>query len=798
MKFRPGRKPGRLSLKPATALILALVLSLLVHPAFAMAAGRDSDADKKDLMILYTSDVHCGVDQGFGYDGLFHLKEEYKKKGYNVILVDNGDAIQGEALGLLTEGASIIDLMNKTGYEIAIPGNHEFDYGMDVFLELAEKAEFPYISCNFTYEDELVFDPYIIKEFDGISVGFVGITTPESLTTTNPSNFIDEDGNYVYGFCEDRTGKKLYRAVQDAVDGAREEGADYIVVMGHLGNEDKCRPFTYADVISNTNGIDIFLDGHSHDTDQVVMKNKDGGDVIRSACGTKLASVGWAKITQDGEKDAGIYTWPNTVSPASLFGLENDITDSVAEWNAQFEDILSEKVGETQFLLTICDPVEKDSNGLPVRMIRRAETNLGDLTADAYLACTGADIALINAGSVRRDIPKGVITKEAILGVHPYGNALVVVKADGQQILDALEWGARSVPDENGGFLQVAGLSYEIHSYIDSGCTFNENGLFTGIEGERRVRNVMTDDGPLDPGKTYKVACSTFLALNHGDGFTQFSDCETEKSDPVLDYQALLDYIKEDLGGKVGQEYSELTGDGRIVIVEEEPKDSKKDTGKTDEEKTDAGEPEGSGSGFASGEPTPIASEEYADTAAKAMDGFLSAFRKFDMQKIAEYAEKNNINSFDSEEFYSIIEDPSALFGSEDMPEGSAEAVLDLMSYVLDYDYEISESRTEGDDVYLDVTLITYDFTSVSEDFLGDFMAKAMTMYLKDPDLSEDAAILVMFESLNNAFAKLEDKTEKSTDEIRCFLEDGIWYADFPEDYMDKMTGNFNDMMEGF
>ena len=262
-------------------LVMLLGLAMIFGTtAMAEEPASESTGLNQDLVVLFTSDVHCGVDQGFGYVGLQAVKEQMEAAGNHVILVDDGDSIQGEPLGTLTTGEESIKLMNEMGYEIAIPGNHEFDYGMDRFLELAEMAQFPYISCNFNKEGELVFDPYVIKEFDDIKVAFVGVTTPKTLTTSTPKYFKDEEGNFIYGFLQDETGEGLYNAVQTAVDDARAEGADYVFVMGHLGNEAECEPWTYADVIRNTTGIDVFLDGHSHDLDQIVMQDKDGRDVI--------------------------------------------------------------------------------------------------------------------------------------------------------------------------------------------------------------------------------------------------------------------------------------------------------------------------------------------------------------------------------------------------------------------------------------------------------------------------------------------------------------------------------------
>ena len=524
-----------------------------------------------EAVILFTSDVHCGVDQGFGYVGLQQVRDGLLAKGDAVILVDDGDSIQGEPIGTMTKGEALVDLMNAAGYEVAIPGNHEFDYGMDQFLALAEKAEYEYISCNFNHNGELVFKPYVIKELAGHKIAFVGVTTPKTLTSSTPRYFMDEDGNFVYGFFQDETGEGVYNAVQTAVDSARAEGAEYVIVMGHMGNEETCRPWTYADVIENTNGIDVFLDGHSHDTDQVVVKNKDGEDVIRSACGTKLACIGWCRIDVEGKISAGIYTWNNKVSAPELLGIQNDMSTAVADATATLNEKLNEVVATTQVNLTINDPEAVDENGAPIRMVRRAETNLGDLCADAYLAQSGAQIAFVNGGGVRKNIDAGDITLNNILSVHPFGNAMCVIEVTGQQILDALEWGSRNVPGENGGFLQVAGLAYEIHSYIESGCVSDEDGMFVKVEGERRVKNVLVNGEPIDPNATYTLASHNYMLLNKGDGYAMFEGCKVLQDSVKLDNQVLIDYITENLNGVVGEEYDNPFGQGRIVIVEEAP-----------------------------------------------------------------------------------------------------------------------------------------------------------------------------------------------------------------------------------
>ena len=550
-----------------------LLTTVLTVPVPAEEAPEESGTGlSQDLVILYTSDVHCGIDQHFGYVGLKAVKDSLENAGNHVLLVDDGDSIQGEPVGTMSRGESIVNLMNTLEYDVAIPGNHEFDYGMDRFLELAEKADYPYISCNFVKEGERVFDAYLIREVDDMKIGFVGVTTPLTLTTSTPGYFQDEEGNYIYGFLQDHTGEGVYQAVQEAVDAARADGADFVVLMGHLGNEAECEPWTYADVLSHTNGIDVMFDGHSHDTDQVVVKNKDGEDVPRCACGTKLNGIGYAKISaEDGSLSTGLYSWNNDISAPELLGITNDMTEAVAGELDVLDAELGKVIAKTTFPLLINDPEATTAEGSPIRIVRRTETNLGDLCADAFRDQGQADIGFVNGGGIRVDVPAGEVTLNSILMVQPFGNSLTVIEATGQQILDALEWTSRAVPEENGGFLQCSGLTYEIHTYIESSASSDENGMFTGITGDYRVKNVMVGGEPLDLEKTYTVACNDYVLLSNGDGMTAFDGCKVLQDRVKLDNQVLIDYITETLGGEIGEEYADPYGQGRIVAVDEAP-----------------------------------------------------------------------------------------------------------------------------------------------------------------------------------------------------------------------------------
>ena len=549
-------------MKRLLGLFLALAMLLTCCTAFAEEAAP---ALTKDVIVLFTSDVHCGIDQGFGYAGLAAIRDQLAQSNH-VLLVDNGDAIQGEPVGTMTTGEAIVSLMNAVGYDALTMGNHEFDYGMDRFLELAKLSNTPYVSCNFTYNGELVFDPYVIKEFDGVKIAFVGVTTPKTFTSSTPTYFQDENGNYVYGFCEGNDGADLYAAVQSAADAARAEGAQYVVLQAHLGIEAECAPWMSSDVILNTTGIDAVLDGHSHsELEQEIVKKKDGQDVLLVACGTKLANIGYLKISaKDGKLSSGLYTWKYDVSFPALMG-DTEVAKAVAAATDELNAKLNEVVAKTEVTLTINDP----ETG--ARIIRNAETNLGDLCADAYRAMSGADIAFVNGGGIRVSIEAGDITLNNILKVHPFGNALCMVECSGQQILDALEWTSRNVPGENGGFLQVSGLTYEIHTYIESSATMDDKGAFTGVTGEYRVKNVMVGDEPLDLNKTYTLASHNYMLKSGGDGTCMFQDCPVLIDESMLDNQVLINYITGTLGGVVGEEYAAPYGQGRIVAVEEAP-----------------------------------------------------------------------------------------------------------------------------------------------------------------------------------------------------------------------------------
>ena len=550
------------------------------EPAETEAAEQEAEAEAAehetaqpeaektgDIEVLFTSDIHCGLQQGFGVVGLQQIRETLEKKGVETILVDNGDAVQGDALGTLTKGKAIVTIMNDLDYDVVIPGNHDFDFGMDEFFELTEMAEHPYISCNFNKGGELLFDPYIIREAAGKKIAFIGVTTPETLFSSDPKHFQDENGNYIYGFMEGQDGSQFMETIQKNVDEVRSKGADYVVLMAHVGNEESNAPYNFQTIIERTSGIDVILDGHSHDTDQVTMNDKDGNPVIRVASGTKLQGIGYVRISgKDGAIKCGMYSWNNDVSAADLFGIENEVSEPLKKIYDDLEKTTQIVVAKTDVDLVIYDPQKKKDDGSPVRIVRSQETNLADLAADAVLHETGAEIALVNGGGVRSNIKAGDITYGDLMAVMPFSNQLCVSVLTGQQIKDMLEWGAKALPGEDGGFLQVAGMTYEIQADIPSSCVTDTEGLFAGVNGEYRVRNILVGGEPLDLKKTYRVAGNEFMMKSHGDGFAMVGPENIEIDQIKVDNQALIDYIKDGLGGTVGSDYSDPYGEGRITI----------------------------------------------------------------------------------------------------------------------------------------------------------------------------------------------------------------------------------------
>lgn len=546
------------------AMMLALTAcnskeTTITNSAEAVDEGIGID---KDIIVLYVNDVHCGIDDNLGYQNLETVKNAYEALGHKVILVDSGDAVQGDTVGTLSKGENIIELMNDVGFDVATPGNHEFDYGMERFFELKDMAAFPYVSCNFLdRNDKAVLAPYTMIDAEGVKIAFLGISTPKTITSSSPKHFMNEAGEYIYSFCQDESGEKLYKQVQASVDDAKAEGAQYVVALTHLGTEADCSPWMSTDVIENTTGIDVMLDGHSHSVwNEEIVKNKDGKAVILTSTGTKLANIGVMTLANDGT----IHT--ELINDAQESG--KSVKESISNMKSQYEELLNEVVAHTDVDLTINAPGLVDSEGNPVRNIRIQETNLGDLCADAYRELSGADVAFVNGGGIRESILAGDITYGDIIKVHPFGNSLCVVECTGEEIYEALEMGASKLPSEFGGFLHVSGMTFTIDVNVKSPVVTDENNMFVKVEGEARVKDIMIGDEKLELTKTYTLASHDYELKHMGDGYSMFADNTFLMDSLMIDNQVLINYIVDVLGGNVGEAYADPLGQGRITILD--------------------------------------------------------------------------------------------------------------------------------------------------------------------------------------------------------------------------------------
>lgn len=533
---------------------------------------KEDAPESGDIVILYTNDVHCGADDNLGYAALSGYKAQLEEQygADRVTLVDIGDSIQGDVIGALSRGEWPIRLMNQVGYDLAVPGNHEFDYGMEQFLSLTEQAKFPYICCNFMdlTDGEPVFAPYQIISYGDVQVAYIGIDTPESIVKSTPTHFQNEAGEFIYGFCGGN--EQLYDKVQQTVDQVRARGADYVVALGHLGIDPASAPWRSADVIAHTTGIDVFLDGHSHSTvASQEVQNRAGEGVLLSQTGTKLSAIGQLTISPDGALKTRLVT-EYTGGDSAAYQETAALLQSIRK---EYEDTLTRTVATSQVLLTVGDP------DAAVRLIRSEETNLGDLCADACRTVLGADIGWVNGGGIRAGIEPGNVTYGDIIRVHPYGNMICLVEVSGQQIIDALEHSYRSVGvGENGGFLHISGLRCTVDRSVPSGIVTDDTGMFLRVDGPRRVSGVQVlgADGtyaPIDPAGRYSLASHDYMLYSQGDGFSMFGkdNVTVLKDRYMVDSDVLIHYITDTLGGVVAEEqYGQAQGRIRIVGAAEE------------------------------------------------------------------------------------------------------------------------------------------------------------------------------------------------------------------------------------
>ena len=625
------------------AMLLALVMALgLVAcgnntPAETTAPGTTAPAETQPvetqadfqgtIAILYTNDVHTYIDGVLSYDVIAALKADLANQYDHVLLVDAGDHAQGTAYGSMDKGETIINLMNAAGYDLATLGNHEFDYGMEGRINITDNwANFPYVSCNFYHEEagvkgETVLPPYVMFEFGTEKVAFIGITTPESFTKSTPAYFQDETGTYIYGISGGEDGAALYTDVQAAIDAAKAEGATKVIALGHLGDDPASQPWTSAEAIANTTGLDAFIDGHSHSTvEGTEVADKDGNTVLLTQTGEYFNRIGlmvidcgagtiitdfieYAEVLEtvvdeegnpvldeDGNETTQVigYEFVSDLYAGTEWVSDETVKGMVDAWIAEIDTQLGTVVGTINVALGNYDA---DGN----RLVRSQETVTGDFCADAlyYLFDNmglDVDVAIMNGGGIRNktDIT-GEFSFKTAKEIHTFGNVACLQTITGQQLLDALEWGARDAGNaECGGFLHVSGITYKIDTEWESSVQADEKGVWVGAPtGGYRVHDVMVynketnEYEPLDLEATYNLAGYNYTLRDLGDGFNMFSGAVNVLDYVMEDYMVLANYVQAFEGGVVDAtnspllakyagmklDYSSLAGSGRIEMV---------------------------------------------------------------------------------------------------------------------------------------------------------------------------------------------------------------------------------------
>ena len=574
--------------------MLAVLMAAVMALSLAAPAMAQDTPKSKDTVILYTNDVHTYIDGEVSYDVIASLKDQLETQYEHVLLVDAGDHIQGTAYGSMDSGKTIIELMNAAGYDLATPGNHEFDYGVDGCMAVMEWADYPYVSCNFYHMEDgvrssTVLQPYSLFTLGDETIAFVGITTPETLINVPPAYFQDENGNFIYDIAGGEDGRALYDSVQNAIDRAKEAGADMVIGLGHLGEAYSFTSWLSRSVIANTHGLSAMIDGHSHSTiEGRTETDKDGCPVLLTQTGEYFNRVGMMII--DDETHA-ITT--RLLEKEDLADLLPDAGVKTIKdgWIGEIEHQLGQTIGFAQVTL---DNYDAQGN----RMVRLQETSSGDFAADALYHLfdkmeLDVDFSIINGGGVRNRAISGKMDYFTCKEIHTFGNVACLQTITGQQLLDALEWGAKSAGvSENGGFLQVSGLTYKIDTSIPCTVQSDEKGAWIGgPTGEYRVHDVKVYNketnvwDALDLKAEYNLAGYNYILRDLGDGFAMFDGAVNVLDYVMEDYMVLANYIRAFDGGVVAAansplsakypgfvvDYGTIGGSGRITMTSAEP-----------------------------------------------------------------------------------------------------------------------------------------------------------------------------------------------------------------------------------
>ena len=532
---------------------MAAVLLLMVGSLIGLeGCMRIPDTPDQPIVIVFDNDVHCAID---GYAKLSALKEQQQALTPYVTTVSCGDFVQGDVVGSLSKGENIVAIMNEVGYDVVTLGNHEFDFGMSQLFKLKDSLDATVVSTNFCNfrTNSPIFQPYRIIRYGEVDIAFMGFTTTTTGTLVASRTFLGEDGRIAYGFSR----PTFYEKAQDQIDMARKDGADYVVVLSHLGDMDRGEHPSSVNLIARTTGIDAVLDGHDHRVlSDSLVPNRAGKPVLLASTGLKFQHIGLLTLSTDGK-------FTSRLVPSAQ-------VEPSGKTQAFVEAIKEEVLKNGERVIGINEQLLSPDDASGNRLVRHRETNIGNFCADAFREVLNVDVAMINGGGIRADLPKGNVTYNDLLSVFPFNNKACTATLTGQQLVDALEFSVSYLPEEDGSFMQVSGVKFEVDTTVPTPVEKDEYHLFAGVgEGQRRVSHVQVWDKdsrqflPVDLNRTYSLASFDYQIKNLGcAGIFRYATLQEDHL--PQDIEVLATYIRQFLGGRIGKRY--MQAEGRITI----------------------------------------------------------------------------------------------------------------------------------------------------------------------------------------------------------------------------------------
>lgn len=535
-------------------ILLALLwLSCFLSCEASSDKYRVSDRPDSTIVIIYENDVHCVVD---GYSRLASLRAKQQMVTSYVTTVSCGDFVQGGVVGSVSFGEHIVGIMNQVGYDVVALGNHEFDFGASQLFRLTDLLDASVVCANFRNlrTGELVFPSYRMLRYGEVDIAYVGVITPETSTLVAPTTFWDEDGNPLYDFML----HEFYQQTQSCVDHARASGADYVVLLSHLGDSERTAYPSSLGLIAATSGIDVVLDGHDHQViPDTLVYNKEGKPVLLSSTGTKFQYIGLLTLSTDGEFSSRLVSYADLKPDAQVQAYVDGVKEKTLAEGKRV-------VGHSDVDLPVMDASGKTN-------VRCEEMPIGNFFADAFRLMLNADVAMINGGGIRAGLTSGEITFNDLLAVFPFSNTACTATLTGQQLLDALEMSVRFVPDMDGSFMQVSGMTFEVDPSVPSPVVLDEYSLFSHVSpAPRRVSHLHIWDKtqgayvPVDTDRTYVLASFDYQLKEFGNSAV-FRYATLKDDNLGQDVEVLISYLTQMLGGRIGSAYA--APEERIRIV---------------------------------------------------------------------------------------------------------------------------------------------------------------------------------------------------------------------------------------